>query len=242
MCAQSDLPADASPGHARSCGVEVGNIIGFVIKAVLFDFGGVVTTSPFDAFADYEAANGVPPGLIRDINSTNPDDNAWAKLERSDVDTAGFAELFESEARALGHDVDGTAILGLLSGSVRPKMVEAIRRIKAAGFAIACLTNNFRSGTSNASRSDTAEVMALFDHVTESSVVGIRKPEPEFYRRALAALDLEPTEAVFLDDLGINLKPARAMGITTIKVVDPDQALAELGEVIVLDLLAQPAG
>ncbi|MDH3679979.1 MAG: HAD-IA family hydrolase [Acidimicrobiia bacterium] len=208
-----------------------------MIKAVLFDFGGVVTTSPFEAFSHYESANGLPYGLLRDINSTNPDDNAWAKLERSDVDTDTFAELFEAEARDRGHRVDGRAVLGLLSGEVRPVMVEAIRRIKSAGFATACLTNNFRS-SSDAPRRDTAEVMALFDHVTESSVVGIRKPEPEFYRRALIALGVVPTAAVFLDDLGINLKPARAMGITTIKVVEPEQALAELGALIDLELVS----
>ena len=239
--------------------VAVGNIIGFVIKAVLFDFGGVVTTSPFEAFIRYESANGLPEGLIRSINATNPDTNAWAKLERSDVGTDGFAELFEAEAAERGHSVDGRAVLSLLSGEVRPQMVEAIRRIKNAGFATACLTNNIRrtdpsdeagatsgqpaSGkTVEVHRSGTAEAMALFDHVTESSVVGIRKPEPEFYRMALAALSektqpVEPSEAVFLDDLGINLKPARAMGITTIKVLDPDQALAELGTIVGLDLI-----
>ena len=208
-----------------------------MIKAVLFDFGGVVTTSPFDAFAAYEAANDLPIGFVREINSTNPDDNAWAKLERSDVDTDGFAELFEAEAAALGHRVDGRAILGLLAGEVRPAMVEAIRRIKGAGFATACLTNNFRSRNGGAARPDTAAVMAMFDHVTESSLVGIRKPEPEFYRRALEALDIEASEAVFLDDLGVNLKPARAMGMTTIKVIDEAQALTDLGKVLDLSLL-----
>jgi putative hydrolase of the HAD superfamily len=207
-----------------------------VIKAVLFDFGGVVTTSPFDAFASYEAANDLPPGLVRDINATNPDDNAWAKLERSDVDTAGFAELFEAEAAERGYRIDGRAILGLLSGEVRPAMVEAIRRIKDAGYATACLTNNFRSRDGGEARPGTAAVMAMFDHVTESSLVGIRKPEPEFYRRALEALDIGASEAVFLDDLGINLKPARAMGMTTIKVLGETQALTDLGNVLDLDL------
>ncbi len=209
-----------------------------MIKAVLFDFGGVVTSSPFDAFTAYEEANGLPVGLVRDINATNPDDNAWAKLERSDVDTDGFAELFEAEAAERGHRVDGRAILGLLSGEVRPVMVEAIRRIKDAGYLTACLTNNFRSRGDADSRPETADVMGMFDHVTESSLVGIRKPEPEFYRRALDALGIDASEAVFLDDLGINLKPARAMGMTTIKVLDPTQALTDLSEVLDLDLLA----
>lgn len=226
------------PWSSRSLrrGPEVGNSIRSVIKAVLFDFGGVVTTSPFDAFATYEEANNLPLGLVRDINSTNPDDNAWAKLERSDVDADGFAELFEAEAAALGHAVDGRAILGLVSGEIRPAMVEAIRRIKDAGYKIACLTNNFRPREGATARPDTAAVMAMFDHVTESSLAGIRKPEPEFYRRALAAIDTEAGDAVFLDDLGINLKPARAMGMTTIKVIDETQALTDLEAILGLDL------
>lgn len=215
-----------------------------MIEAVLFDFGGVVTTSPFDAFARYEAANGLPVGLIRSINATNPDDNAWAHLERSDVDTDGFAAMFEAEAAALGHRVSGHAVLELLGGDVRPEMVEAIRRIKHAGFRTACVTNNFRShgainsdGVANGNgRADTRAVMAMFDAVIESSVIGVRKPEPEFYRRALEVMAIEAHQAVYLDDLGINLKPAKAMGMTTIKVLDASQALTELSAVLSLDL------
>jgi putative hydrolase of the HAD superfamily len=208
-----------------------------VIKAVLFDFGGVVTTSPFEAFARYEEANGLPVGLIRTINATNADTNAWARLERSEVDADGFAELFEAEARDRGYALSGHVVLDLLAGQVRPEMVNAIHRIKQAGLALACLTNNFRARSEERdARPDTAEVMALFDHVVESSVVGIRKPEPEFYRTALRLLDVEASQAVFLDDLGVNLKPARAMGMTTIKVLDPDQALTDLGAVIGVEL------
>ena len=208
-----------------------------MIKVALFDFGGVVTTSPFEAFARYEEANGLPSGLIRSINSTNPDDNAWAKLERSDVDTDGFSRLFQAEARERGHDVSGHAILGLLAGQVRPPMVEAIDRIKRAGFAVACLTNNFRPRSHDDVPSATAAAMAMFDVVVESSVVGIRKPEPAFYHKALTMVGVEAHEAVFLDDLGINLKPARAMGITTIKVVDVESALRQLSSVLGIELL-----
>jgi putative hydrolase of the HAD superfamily len=211
-----------------------------VIEAVLFDFGGVITTSPFDAFARYEAANDLPAGLIRTINSTNPDTNAWARLERSDVDTAGFVELFEAEAQVLGHRVDGRAVLSLIGGEVRPRMVDALHRIRAAGFRTACVTNNFRPSGGGRDADWTSNghgaVMALFDELIESSVIGIRKPEPEFYRRALAVMAVEAHQAVYLDDLGINLKPARAMGMTTIKVLDPDQALAELSVVLGLAL------
>lgn len=210
-----------------------------MIKAVLFDFGGVVTTSPFEAFARYEEANGFPIGLIRSINSTNPDDNAWAMLERSDVDADGFSELFAAEAAARGYNISGHTVLDMLAGQVRPQMVEAIRRIKGAGFAVACLTNNFRPRSeTEGARGETSEVMAMFDQVIESSVVGIRKPEREFYLKALSLLGIEAAEAVFIDDLGINLKPAKAMGMTTIKVVDPDDALSQLSMVLDLDLMS----
>ncbi len=211
-----------------------------MIRAVLFDFGGVILSSPFDAFATYERANDLPEGLIRRLNATNPDDNAWAKLERSEVDLAGFAELFEAEARAAGHEVDGRAILALLGGAVRPRMVEALRRCRAQ-LKTGLLTNNFVTAAPSEGalppdptgrREQIAEIMELFDVIVESSRVGVRKPDPRFYEIACELLGIEPHEAVFLDDLGINLKPARAMGMTTIKVVDPDEAIAELERVV----------
>ena len=200
------------------------------VRAVLWDFGGVILSSPFEAFAAYERERGLPEGFLRQLNATNSDTNAWAKLERSEVDLEGFAELYEAEADAAGHGIDAGAVLALLSGEVRPAMVQALRRIREEGLAQACLTNNV-AGT-EAVRPDVAEVMALFDTVLESSKLGVRKPDPTFYDLALEAVGVAPIEAVFLDDLGINLKPARALGIRTIKVVDPDQALAELEEVV----------
>jgi putative hydrolase of the HAD superfamily len=200
------------------------------VRAVLWDFGGVILSSPFDAFARYERESGLPEGFLRQLNATDPDTNAWAKLERSEVDLAGFAELYEAEAEAAGHRVDAGAVLALLSGELRPAMVQALRRIGEEGLRQACLTNNV-AGT-EAVRPELAEVMALFDTVLESSKLGVRKPDPRFYELALDAVGVDPTEAVFLDDLGINLKPARALGIHTIKVVDPDRALAQLEEVV----------
>ncbi len=200
------------------------------VRAVLWDFGGVILSSPFEAFAAYEREQGLPEGLLRRLNATNPDTNAWAKLERSEVDLEGFAELYEAEADAAGHRIDAGAVLALLSGELRPAMVQALRRIRAEGLTQACLTNNV-AGT-EAVRPELAEVMALFDAVLESSKLGVRKPDPRFYDLALEAVGVTPSEAVFLDDLGINLKPARALGIHTIKVVDPDQALAELEAVV----------
>ncbi len=220
-------------------------------RAVFFDFGGVVLTSPFEAFETYERAHGLPAGFIRSVNATNPDDNAWARLERGEVDVDGFVPRFEAEAEALGHRVDGHAVIAMLAGTVRPVMVAAIDAINAAGLTTACLTNNFSDRRSadgagpsrpidTRSPEEKAAVVAAlerFDFVVESSVVGVRKPEPDFYRRALALAGVEPTEVVFLDDLGVNLKPARAMGMSTIKVVDPVEALTELQDLLGLELL-----
>jgi putative hydrolase of the HAD superfamily len=197
-----------------------------VIEAVLFDFGGVVTTSPFEAFARYEAEQGLPDGLIRRINSTNPDTNAWAKLERSEVDRAGFAELFEAEGRALGHELSAVAVLACLDGRIRPQMVATIERLAAGPHKLGLLTNNLVGHDSPITGMEV--VLDCFDAVVESSKVGVRKPEPRFYEIACELLAVAPSACVFLDDLGINLKPAAAMGMRTIKVVDPDVAIAEL--------------
>jgi len=212
-----------------------------VIRAALFDFGGVILSSPFEAFARYEREHGLPEGLIRRINATDPDTNAWARLERDEVDLDEFAALFAAEAAALGHVVDGRAVLGLLSGDLRPAMVEAVRRCSEE-LLTGLLTNNFvtRSGGGSGIDSEghmerataVAAVIDLFDVVVESSRVGVRKPDPRFYELACAELGIEPQEAVFLDDLGVNLKPARAMGMRTIKVIDPNAAIAELEDVV----------
>lgn len=198
------------------------------VRAVLFDFGGVILSSPFDAFARYEAEHDLPAGFLRSVNATDPDANAWARLERSELDVDGFAAAFEAESVALGHRVPGWDVLGLLAGEVRPEMIEAVRRC-GERLGTALLTNNV-SGME--ATGEVADIVALFDVVVESSVVGVRKPDPAFYELACERLAIEPAEAVFLDDLGINLKPARTMGMATIKVGDPTVALAELEAVV----------
>jgi putative hydrolase of the HAD superfamily len=207
------------------------------LRAVMFDFGGVISTSPFEAFAHLEAQRGLPAGFIRTVNATNPDDNAWARLERSEIGLDAFAELWAEEARALGHDLDGRLVLERLAGELRPRMVSAIERCKESGFKTACLTNNFLSEERAVSR-DVARVYEIFDAVLESRVLGVRKPDPRFYELACEALAVKPAESVFLDDLGVNLKPARALGIHTIKVTDPDDALDELGTLLGLSFAA----
>jgi putative hydrolase of the HAD superfamily len=203
------------------------------IRAVFWDFGGVILSSPFEAFSRYERDHGLPADTIRGINATAPDTNAWARLERAELDATEFDRAFAAEAAALGFDIPGKDVLALLAGEIRPEMVTALDRVIEAGYVTACLTNNVAGG---APRADTGPVMARFHHVVESSKVGVRKPEVAFYEIACRTAGVEPAEVVFLDDLGINLKPAAAMGMTTIKVVEPHRALAELAGVLDLAL------
>lgn len=208
------------------------------IRAAFFDFGGVILSSPFEAFATYEQSNGLPEGFIRGLNATNPDTNAWAQLERNHVPFDEFCRLYEGEATAAGHDIDAREVIALLSGTIRPEMVEAVRRCRER-LKTACLTNNivsFDEFPKEATANGRDDVLAMFDVIVESSRVGVRKPETRFYEIACEQCGVEPVEAVFLDDLGINLKPARALGMTTIKVVDPDQALAELATTLGIEV------
>ena len=202
------------------------------IRAVFWDFGGVILSSPFDAFNEYEAARAIPLDFIRSVNATNPDTNAWALIERHEVDADTFDGLFAAESGALGHRIPGRDVLGMLSGSVRADMVRALDRVISAGYVTACLTNNVRNPDPRNSRPEVDDVMEKFDHVVESSKVGCRKPESRFYEIACELAGVSPVECVFLDDLGINLKPARAMGMTTIKVTDPVEAIADLARVL----------
>lgn len=203
-----------------------------MIRAVLWDFGGVILSSPFEAFNRYERTRGLPVDFIRTVNATNPHANAWARLERNEIGPAEFDAAFAADATAHGHDVRGSDVLALLAGEVRPEMVAALDTVIAAGYRTACLTNNVAGEHASAERSERiAAVMARFDAVIESSKVGVRKPEPRFYELACETLGVDPTECVFLDDLGINLKPAAAMGMTTIKVLGAAQALDELARV-----------
>jgi putative hydrolase of the HAD superfamily len=198
----------------------------------------VILSSPFDAFLQYEAQKGLPEGFLRSVNATNPDANAWALLERNEVSPRDFNELFLAESTALGHPVPGADVLKLLAGEIRPAMVEALDTVKAAGYAMACLTNNVvgGDGATPERRAAVAAVMARFDAVIESSKVGCRKPETRFYEIACETLQVSPHECVFLDDLGVNLKPAAAMGMHTIKVINPDDALAALSTALQLSL------
>ena len=201
-----------------------------MVKAVIWDFGGVLTTSPFEAFTRFETERGLPADIIRRTNAANHLENAWAKFERAEVDIEAFDALFATESKALGAEVRGKDVLPLLSGDLRPEMVEALKRIKAR-FKTGCITNNLpadairgRSGRSLY----VAEIMVLFDHVIESAKIGLRKPDPRIYQMMIETLKVDPRHCIYLDDLGVNLKPARDMGMTTIKVVNAAQAITEL--------------
>ena len=203
------------------------------VEAVVWDFGGVFTTSPFEAFNRFEAAHNLPNDFIRGVNATNPTTNAWAQFESSTITAEEFDELFDQESGARGHPVRGMRVLKLLSGELRPRMVDVLKTCKEH-FKVGCITNNMRSGEGpSVARDETKatafqSVMSLFDVVVESSVEGVRKPNPRIYEIACNRMGVGPDVCVFLDDLGINLKPAKALGMTTIKVIDEDQAIKDL--------------
>lgn len=209
-------------------------------NTVIFDFGGVITSSPFEAFNRMEAERGLPQDFVRRVNALNPDSNAWAKFERAECNAAEFDVLFAAEARALGHDLDGASVINCLAGDIRPEMVAALDQLKSMDFALGCITNNVPSGkgagmaASEDKAAAVAGVMARFDHVIESSKVGVRKPDPRIYAMMCDALAVAPPHCIYLDDLGINCKPAAAMGMAAIKVTSGAQALNDLGALLAL--------
>ncbi len=209
---------------------------------VIFDFGGVITSSPFEAFNRLEAQRGLPRDFVRTVNAANPDDNAWARFERAEIDADGFDALFAGEALACGHSLDGASVIACLAGDVRPAMVAALDRLKMHGFGLGCITNNVKAGrgAAMAKSADKAlaieAIMARFDHVIESSKAGVRKPDPRIYRMMCDALRAAPQNCIYLDDLGINCKPAAQMGMHAIKVTSGEQALADLGLAVGMDL------
>ncbi|MEM1036536.1 MAG: HAD-IA family hydrolase [Pseudomonadota bacterium] len=211
------------------------------LQAVIWDFGGVLTSSPFEAFNQYEADKGLPKDFIRGVNAMNGDTNAWARLERSELDADGFDAAFRTESKARGHEVPGKDVLNLLSGNLRPSVVNALKVCKAK-VKVGCITNNAPIGkgagmsSNEAKAAAVTDVLSLFDHVIESSKLGIRKPDPRIYALMCEALDVDPAHCIYIDDLGINLKPARAMGMHTIKALSAEQILADLETATGFDL------
>ena len=209
---------------------------------VIFDFGGVITSSPFEAFNQLEVERGLPRDFVRSVNSLNPDNNAWAKFERAEMDAAAFDLAFAAEAKFMGHALAGRDVIACLSGDIRPAMVAALDSLKSAGFTLGCITNNVPTGKgagmadSMAKAHAVAAIMARFDHIIESSKVGLRKPDPRIYQMMCDALGVAPSSCIYLDDLGINCKPAAALGMAAIKVTSGEQALADLGKILDMQL------
>jgi len=195
-----------------------------------------MTSSPFEAFNVLEASLGAPADFIRSINATNPETNAWAQFESNQVSLDEFDDLFAQESAERGHRIPGKEVIARLSGDLRPRMIEVLRTCKAH-YKIACITNNVKAGEGpGMSRSAKkaaaiADVMAMFDLVVESSVEGVRKPNPKIYQLTCERLGVTTDRCVFLDDLGINLKPAKALGMQTIKVLNEEQAIRDLSRI-----------
>ncbi len=199
------------------------------IRAVIFDLGGVVLGSPLHAIAAYEREHGIPAGSVnRMVRDTGPA-GAWSRLERGELGLPDFAAVFERECKQAGFSLDARAMFARMAEATRerPEMLEAIRRIRARGLRAAALTNNWAL-----EGEPTRALDVHFDVFVESSVEGLRKPDPRIYHLACERLGVPPPECAFLDDIGGNLKPARALGMTTIRVEEPGAALAELGRVL----------
>lgn len=214
------------------------------IKAVIFDFGGVFTTSPVENFAIFEKSRGLPDRFIGGVIKSRLHDGAFARFERGELGMDEFDALFAAETRDAGFEIRGADFLKLLDVALRPEMINTLSGVKRAGFRTGCITNNFPSIESDGSprmaeRSDELrKIFADFDHVIESSKAGVRKPDPRIYEMMLEALSLPAAACVFIDDLGVNLKPAREMGMTTIRAPFGDVApvIDELSSLLGIDL------
>jgi putative hydrolase of the HAD superfamily len=208
---------------------------GGTIAAVIFDLGGVVMGSPLQAIARYETDHGLPAGAINRVVVDSGDGGAWSRLERGELTLEAFLSPFEADCRACGVELSGASLMAYIAeaGVPRPQMLEAIRRLRARELRVAALTNNWvREGQRDGHR-----LREHFDVFVESAIVGLRKPDPRIYELVCRELGVPPPRAAFLDDIGRNLKTARALGMATIKVDDPDLALRELGALLHLDLL-----
>jgi len=198
-------------------------------RAVIFDLGGVVVGSPLHAIARFERDHALPAGAVNQVVISSGPTGAWSRLERGELTLADFYPAFESDCAAAGHRLSASALMTTVAQATapRPAMLEAIRRIRARGLAAAALTNNWITEDERA-----GALRAHFDVYVESAVVGLRKPDRRIFEFACRELAITPPEAVFLDDIGTNLKAARELGMTTIKVVEPAAALAELATVL----------
>lgn len=197
-------------------------------EAVVFDLGGVVYPSPLDVFRSYERDRGLPDRFLSEVVLADPALGAWSRLERGELGFDEFCDAFDAECAAHGGSVSARDLMADVATRLepRPAMVSAIGAIRARGLKTGALTNNWVDDPARNDRE--TPITGWFDVVVESAIEGLRKPDPRIYRLVCERLEAAPNATVFLDDLGANLKPARELGMTTIKVADPDAALAEL--------------
>ena len=196
------------------------------LKAVIFDIGGVLTNSPVVAIREYAVGEGVDYSVLGPMIADH--DLAWSRWERSEITAAEFHEQFESEGRERGITISAAGVMDAAFGgqAVRPRMVNVVRHLKGR-VRLGAITNNvLREEAAPSERG--FDLQELFEVVIESAKVGLRKPDARIYRMACEALDVRPEESAFLDDIGANLKGARALGMTTIRVDHTDSAIDEL--------------
>jgi putative hydrolase of the HAD superfamily len=206
------------------------------IAAVVFDIGGVIQDSPLDAIARYERDHGLAANTINRAVVASGERGAWSRLERGELTLEAWCAPFEADCRAQGVAVDAARLMHYIAaaGRERPEMLRAVRRLREHGFRVGALTNNWATERAPAGPHP---IGRHFDVLVESRAVGMRKPDPRIYQLVCRELGVEPPRAAFLDDIGTNLKSARALGMHTIKVMEPAQALRELGALVGLDLL-----
>ncbi len=200
------------------------------LRAAIFDIGGVLTSSPVIAIREYAMRELVDYAVLGPMIGDH--DLAWSRWERSELSLQQFIQQFEAEGLERGIKVSAQGIMDAAFGtqSVREEMVGVVRYLRGR-VKLGCITNNVAREDAE-SRPRAIVLEDLFDHVIESSIVGIRKPDPRIYHMACEALSVQPHEAVFLDDIGANLKGARAVGMTTIKVNPDLGAIDELEAVL----------
>ena len=192
------------------------------IKIVLWDYGGVLTESPIINFRKFENDNNYSLNTIVKINSDNKYNNAWAKLEKDEISIEQFSKLFREEAKQFGiPNINTDKLLECLNVKLNIKMVELLENVSKF-YSCVCLTNNFKKMSSY----DFENIKHNFSLIIESCKIGLRKPEKEIYTYVLKVLKVSAKEILFIDDLGINLKPAKELGFQTYKFIDTNKTIS----------------
>jgi putative hydrolase of the HAD superfamily len=196
-------------------------------RAAIFDIGGVLTHSPVTRIQQYCLEQAIPDDVRYAIFA--PDDGPWSRFERSELTREQFAAEFDAHVTRCGTAARGTSFMEwfFVGFGERPEMVAVVKHLRGK-VKLGSITNNVARDEPAQRRTSGIDLPSLFDVVVESAIEGIRKPDPRIYRLACERLGVEPTEAVFLDDLGSNLKGAKALGMHTIKVDATASAIDDL--------------